>query len=50
MMSEINTWMIEHPTLFKISKYLVIVITVLLIISWIRRAVRKKLPDSPSKY
>lgn len=46
----ISEWLTKHPTTFHIIKYLLLVILILIIIAYIKRILRRKLPDSNFKY
>lgn len=49
-MEEIKQWFIEHPTSTNIIKYLAWVLVILGLVAWIRRLLKKKLPDTGMKY
>lgn len=49
-MEDFKTWFSEHPISTNIIKYLIWIILVFLIITWIRRKLRKNLPDTAVKY
>lgn len=50
MIEDIKLWFVEHPTSTNIIKYLVWVILVLILIAWMRRKLKKRLPDNSMKY
>lgn len=49
-MEDFKTWFSEHTISTNIIKYLIWIILVFLIITWIRRKLRKNLPDTAVKY
>ncbi|WP_440122832.1 mechanosensitive ion channel family protein [Tenacibaculum sp. Ill] len=49
-MGELKYWSTEHPTLISIFKYLVWIILILSIITWVRRILKKRLPDNSLRY
>lgn len=50
LFEDISKWIKEHPVSSSILKYLIIAGTILLIIAFLRRVLRKKLPDSRVRY
>jgi small-conductance mechanosensitive channel len=50
LFEDISKWMKEHPVSSSVLKYLIIAGTILLIIAFLRRVLRKKLPDSRIRY
>jgi len=46
----ISQWINEHPTSSSIMKYLIWIVFILLIIAFLRRLLRKKLPDTTVRY
>ncbi len=46
----ISQWLNEHPVSYKIIKYLIWAVFILLTIAFLRRLLRKKLPDSAIRY
>ena len=50
MIEDIKLWLENHPFASNIIKYLIWVLLVLIFITWIRRLIQKKLPDSSVKY
>lgn len=50
LIEDISKWMKAHPVSSSILKYIIIATTVLLIIAFLRRLLRKKLPDSRVRY
>ncbi len=50
MIGELKYWSTEHPTLISIFKYLVWIILILSIITWVRRILKKRLPDNSLRY
>lgn len=49
-MEDIKHWLETYPVLVSITKYLVWVILIFLIIAWVRRLLKKRLPDSALRY
>ncbi|WP_040253135.1 mechanosensitive ion channel family protein [Psychroserpens mesophilus] len=50
IIENINQWINEHPTSSSIIKYLVWTAFILFVITFLRRLLRKKLPDSTVRY
>jgi small-conductance mechanosensitive channel len=50
LFEDISKWMKDHPVSSSILKYIIIAGTILLIIAFLRRLLRKKLPDSRVRY
>ena len=50
MIEEINNWFIEHPFSTNIIKYLAWILLVFILISWIRRVLKRNLPSNTAKY
>lgn len=50
MLEDIQNWFNDHPTTTHILKYVVWVLLILLLITWIRRAMKKKIGDNTMKY
>ncbi|MBT8266651.1 MAG: mechanosensitive ion channel family protein [Bacteroidia bacterium] len=50
IVENISQWMNEHPTSSSIIKYLVWAVFILLTIAFLRKLLRKKLPDSAVRY
>lgn len=50
MMEELKLWFSEHPMFTNIVKYAVWVIFIFLLLSWVKRILRRRLPDSSMKY
>jgi small-conductance mechanosensitive channel len=50
LIENISQWMNEHPVSFSIIKYLVWAVFILLTIAFLRRLLRKKLPDISIRY
>jgi small-conductance mechanosensitive channel len=46
----IKQWMLEHPTSSSLIKYLIWVIFIVMIIQFLRKLLRKNLPDSSTRY
>jgi small-conductance mechanosensitive channel len=46
----IRDWTTEHPILFSIAKYLVLLVFVLIVIQLLRRFIKSKLPDTAARY
>jgi small-conductance mechanosensitive channel len=49
-MENMNQWFIEHPLSASILKYLVWLVLILLVIGWIRRILKKRMPDNSLRY
>ncbi|WP_243471064.1 mechanosensitive ion channel family protein [Winogradskyella sp. MH6] len=49
-MEDIKHWLEAYPILVNIAKYLVWVILIFLLISWVRRLLKKRLPDNALRY
>ncbi|MDX1447355.1 mechanosensitive ion channel family protein, partial [Lishizhenia sp.] len=49
-MQELNKWFAEYPILTSIGKYLVWLALIFTIISWVRRVIKKRLPDNTLRY
>lgn len=49
-MEDIKHWLEAYPILVNIAKYLVWVILIFLLIAWVRRLLKKRLPDSALRY
>lgn len=49
-MEDIKHWLEAYPILVNIAKYLVWVILIFLIIAWVRRLLKKRLPDNALRY
>ncbi len=50
MIEDINIWFIEHPFSTNIIKYLAWILLVFILISWIRRVLKRNLPSNTAKY
>ena len=50
LIEDISQWMKAHPVSSSILKYLAIAVFILLTIAFLRRLLRKKLPDSQVRY
>lgn len=50
MIEDINNWFIEHPFSTNIIKYLAWILLVFILISWIRRVLKRNLPSNTAKY
>lgn len=46
----LKNWMVEHPTAVNILRYLVWVVVIILVISFLRNFVKRKLPDIAIRY
>lgn len=46
----IKTWINEHPTTLSVVQYLLLVLFILWMIDYIRKFIKKKLPDTETKY
>lgn len=49
-MEDIKHWLEAYPVIVSIIKYLVWIILIFLIIAWVRRLLKKRLPDSTLRY
>jgi len=49
-MEELNQWFADHPTSTNIIKYLVWIVLIFILIAWVRRLLKKNLPDNSLKY
>ncbi|MCI2229133.1 mechanosensitive ion channel family protein [Polaribacter sp. MSW13] len=50
MIEDLKKWFVDHPTSTNIIKYLVWIVLVFVFITWIRRILKKKLPNNNIKY
>ena len=50
MIEDLKNWFTEHPTSTNIIKYLALIAMIFIFITWIRRFLKKKLPDNSLKY
>ena len=50
MIEDLKYWIESNPVVTNILKYLVWIVLILLLIGWIRRYLKKKLPDNSIKY
>lgn len=50
MIEDIKDWLTAHPISANIIKYSIWVILIFILIAWIRRLIRKNLPDNSVKY
>lgn len=50
MIEDLKTWLTEYPTIANLLKYLVWVILIAILISWLRKFLKKRLPDNAIKY
>lgn len=50
MLEEIKNWVEQHPTATNIIEYTLWIVSILLAVAWIRRYLKKKLPDNSVKY
>lgn len=50
MIEDLKLWLSEHPATTNILKYLVWIFLVFALVAWIRRILKKKLPDNSMKY
>jgi len=50
VIEELRMWFLAHPTTTNIIKYLAWILLVWLIVGWLGRIIRKKLPDNRVKY
>ncbi|MBL87126.1 MAG: transporter [Winogradskyella sp.] len=49
-MEDIKHWLEAYPVIVSITKYLVWIILIFLIIAWVRRLLKKRLPDNALRY
>lgn len=50
MIDDLKYWFAEHPISTNIIKYLIWIVVIFVLIAWIRRLLKKNLPNSPIKY
>nr|WP_027137292.1 mechanosensitive ion channel domain-containing protein [Gaetbulibacter saemankumensis] len=50
MIEQIKYWFTEYPVLTKIIKYLIWIILIFLAIAWMRRILKRRLPDNSLRY
>lgn len=50
MLEELNNWITAHPITTNILKYLVWILLVFILITWLRKALKKNLPNNTVKY
>lgn len=50
MIEELNKWFAEYPILTSILKYLVWIVLIFSLIAWIRKIIKKRLPDNSLRY
>jgi hypothetical protein len=50
LIEDLKLWLSEHPATTNILKYLVWIFLVFALVAWIRRILKKKLPDNSMKY
>ena len=50
LIEDLKNWFTEHPTSTNIIKYLALIAMIFIFITWIRRFLKKKLPDNSLKY
>jgi len=50
LLEELKQWLESHPTSTHIIKYVLWIVLVIFIIAWIRRLLKKNLPDNSIKY
>lgn len=46
----IKNWISEHPTFYSVLKYLLIVVFILIVIQFLRRFIKSKLPETSARY
>lgn len=49
-LEDLKNWIVEHPTVLNLMKYLLWVLVIFSLIVFFRRVLRKKLPDSTIRY
>lgn len=50
MIENLKQWFLEYPILTSIIKYLIWIALIILIITWVRKILKKKLPDNSLRY
>lgn len=49
-MNQFKDWILEHPTIYSVLKFILIVIIVLLVVQFLRYFLRKKIKNSTARY
>src|SRR5690554_8192962 len=49
-MTQLKDWILENPTIYSIAKFALIVTLVVLIIQFLRRYLKKNIPDTSARY
>ena len=50
MIENVKEWFVQHPGYTSILKYVVWIVLILILVNWIRRIIKRKLPDNTVKY
>src|SRR5690606_30198118 len=50
LIENFKQWFLEHPISTSIIKYLFWIVLIMLVITWIRRILKKRLPDNSLRY
>jgi small-conductance mechanosensitive channel len=50
LIEELNNWIAEYPILTSVLKYLVWLVLIFSIIAWVRRVLKRRLPDNSLRY
>jgi small-conductance mechanosensitive channel len=50
LIEELNKWLTEYPILTSVLKYLVWIVLIFSIIAWVRRILKRRLPDNTLRY
>ncbi|MBU2018901.1 MAG: mechanosensitive ion channel family protein [Bacteroidetes bacterium] len=50
MTENFKQWLLEHPLSTSIIKYLIWIVLIILVITWIRKILKKRLPDNSLRY
>jgi len=50
VIEDLKLWLTEHPVSTNIIKYLIWIVLVIVLITWVRRWMKKRLPDNTVKY
>lgn len=50
MIEDLKYWFVEHPVSTNIIKYLVWIVLIFILIAWLRRLLKKNIPDNQIKY
>ncbi|EAR15061.1 hypothetical protein RB2501_12062 [Robiginitalea biformata HTCC2501] len=50
LIEEINNWFAQYPILASLAKYLVWIVLIFSIVTWVRRVLKRRLPDNSLRY